>query len=109
MTWSLVGSDTFAMGTEVQVGLAVSSHDAARLATVTFDNVTVTPVGAPPPNVPPSVALTTPVSRRDLHRTGDDRAGGNGVRFDGTISRVDFYSGSTLARLRTPPHPSQWA
>ena len=43
VSWTLVGSDTFAMGATVYVGLAVTSHDATRLATVTFDNVTVTP------------------------------------------------------------------
>ena len=42
VTWTLVGSDTFSMGASVYVGLAVSSHDASRLATVTFDSVSVT-------------------------------------------------------------------
>jgi regulation of enolase protein 1 (concanavalin A-like superfamily) len=48
-SWTLVGSDTFAMPADVQVGLGVSSHDATRLATATFDNVTVRAVAAPPP------------------------------------------------------------
>jgi predicted amidohydrolase/regulation of enolase protein 1 (concanavalin A-like superfamily) len=39
--WTLVGSDSFAMGSDVYVGLAVSSHDNARLAAATFDNVVV--------------------------------------------------------------------
>jgi predicted amidohydrolase/regulation of enolase protein 1 (concanavalin A-like superfamily) len=41
VTWTLVGSDTFAMGADVYIGLAVSSHDDTRLATVVFDGVTV--------------------------------------------------------------------
>jgi hypothetical protein len=40
--WTLVGSDTFAMGTTVYVGLAVSSHTTSATATGTFDNVGVT-------------------------------------------------------------------
>jgi regulation of enolase protein 1 (concanavalin A-like superfamily) len=40
--WTLIGSDTFAMGADVYVGLAVSSHVTTELATVTFDNVAVT-------------------------------------------------------------------
>jgi subtilisin family serine protease len=39
--WTLVGSDTFAFGQTVLVGLAVSSHVAGTNATATFDNVTV--------------------------------------------------------------------
>jgi hypothetical protein len=32
------------MGTNVRVGLAVSSHDRTQLATAVFDNIKVTPV-----------------------------------------------------------------
>jgi subtilisin family serine protease/regulation of enolase protein 1 (concanavalin A-like superfamily) len=39
--WTLVGSDTFAMGSTVVVGLAVSSHVTGVNATATFDNVAV--------------------------------------------------------------------
>ena len=42
VNWTLVASDTFSMGATVHVGLAVSSHDATRAATATFDNVRVT-------------------------------------------------------------------
>lgn len=51
--WTLVASDTFAMPPTVYAGLAVSSHDATRLATATFDNVRVQTATPPPP--PPSV------------------------------------------------------
>ena len=40
-SWSLVASDTIAMGASAYVGLAVSSHDPAQLATATFDSVTI--------------------------------------------------------------------
>jgi predicted amidohydrolase len=40
-TWTPVGSDTFTMGPDVYVGLAVSSHTTSQTATATFDNVTV--------------------------------------------------------------------
>ena len=40
-TWTLVGSETYSMAASVYVGLAVSSHNAAELATATFDAVTV--------------------------------------------------------------------
>jgi regulation of enolase protein 1 (concanavalin A-like superfamily) len=39
MTWTLVGSDQIAMGSNVMVGLAVSSHTTATAAAVKFDHV----------------------------------------------------------------------
>ena len=38
-TWTLVGTDTIAMAADVFVGLAVTSHTTAALATATFDGV----------------------------------------------------------------------
>jgi regulation of enolase protein 1 (concanavalin A-like superfamily) len=40
-TWTVVGSDTFAMGSSVRIGLAASSHDSGALARGTFDHVEV--------------------------------------------------------------------
>jgi subtilisin family serine protease len=40
-TWTLVGTDSFVMGSTVYVGLAVTSHTTGASATCTFDNVTV--------------------------------------------------------------------
>jgi len=40
-TWSRVASDTFGMPADVLVGLAVSSHDPARLPTAVFDSVAI--------------------------------------------------------------------
>jgi regulation of enolase protein 1 (concanavalin A-like superfamily) len=42
VNWMLVGSDVFAVSAGVHVGLVVSSHDSSRLATATFDSVSVT-------------------------------------------------------------------
>jgi len=39
VTWTTVGTDSFSMAGPLYVGLAVSSHDVAQLATATFDNV----------------------------------------------------------------------
>ena len=39
VTWTFVGSDTFAMGSTALVGLAVSSHVSGTLATATFDKL----------------------------------------------------------------------
>lgn len=43
--WTLVGSDSIAWTGGVIAGLALTSHDNSRLATATFDSVTLTPTG----------------------------------------------------------------
>jgi len=42
-TWIACGSQTISMAGSVYIGMAVSSHDATKLCTATFDNVTCTP------------------------------------------------------------------
>ena len=41
VAWTLVGSDTIAMGANVFVGLAMSSHTTTTAAQATFDNVSI--------------------------------------------------------------------
>jgi subtilisin family serine protease len=41
VSWTLVGSDTIAMGANVYAGLAVTSHTTAASATCAFDRVTI--------------------------------------------------------------------
>ena len=99
VAWTLVASDSFAMPTEVHVGLAVSSHDATRLATATFDNVTVRPVTSappPPPNVAPSVSVTSPSHGSTFTAPATIAVAASAADSDGTVVRVDFYAGSTL-------------
>jgi subtilisin family serine protease len=50
-SWTQVGSDTFAMGRTVLIGLAVSSHVTGVTATAAFDGVTVTAGGSAPARV----------------------------------------------------------
>ena len=47
-SWQPIGSETIAMGPSVQVGLVVTSHDAARTATATFSNVSVSTAASAP-------------------------------------------------------------
>jgi endoglucanase len=51
VTWTPQGTNTFTIASTVYVGLALTSHDSANLATATFDNVTAPgwPNSAPPP------------------------------------------------------------
>lgn len=81
-SWSVVGSDTFAMGADVHVGLGVSSHDATRLATAGFDNVTVRSV-TPTPPPPPPPALPDPWKAQDIGAVG---AAGSAAASNGTFT-----------------------
>jgi regulation of enolase protein 1 (concanavalin A-like superfamily) len=68
--WTLLASDSFSIGPDVHVGLAVSSHDPSRTAAAVFDNVRVTAVTAPPPPPPPPPSLPTPWQAQDIGAVG---------------------------------------
>ncbi len=70
-SWTTVGSDTIGMAPTIYVGLAVSSHVTATLATATFASTTVT--AAPPP--PPPVSATETMV---FFRHGEKPSGGYG-------------------------------
>jgi len=95
ITWTTVGSDTFTLGTTVLVGLAVSSKVTGTNATATFDNVTVT-AATPQANVAPTVALTAPGNGTTLTAPATLNLSATASDSDGTVARVDFYSGSEL-------------
>ena len=63
-TWALVGNITAGLAFNVSAGLIATSHDVTRIATATFDNVTVT-VTPEVPNTPApaqSATGTTPTT-----------------------------------------------
>ena len=95
LTWTTVGSDTFTLGTTALVGLAVSSKVAGTNATATFDNVTVT-AATPQANVAPTVAITAPGSGTTLTAPATLTLSATASDSDGTVAKVDFYSGSQL-------------
>jgi regulation of enolase protein 1 (concanavalin A-like superfamily) len=86
--WTLVGSDSFTMGSTVLVGLAVSSHVTGVNATATFDNVAIQSFPRPTDVAP----LPSGWSQADLGVTpvaGDARAA-NGT-FTVTGSGADVW------------------
>jgi hypothetical protein len=112
VSWTAVGSDTFTMGSTVLVGLAVSSHVTGVNATATFDNVTVTAGGAPPPpqNVAPSVSLTSPAAGATFTAPATISIAASATDSDGTIAQVQFYAGATLLGTdTTAPYQITWS
>ena len=110
VAWAQVASDTFQMGTSVDVGLAVSSHVSGTLATATFDNVTVTAGGSGgSTNAAPSVSLTSPVAGASFTAPAVVAMAASAADTDGSIASVAFYAGSTLlGSATTAPYTFTW-
>lgn len=91
--WTVVGSATITMGTNVYIGLAVTSHNNTVLSAAVFDNVSVS--GNPPGNNPPSVNIISPTSGSTFTAPASFNISANASDTDGTITQVEFFSGST--------------
>ena len=83
------------MPANVLVGLAVSSHVSGVNATGTFDNVTVA-AGGTTSNVPPTVSLTSPSNGATYTAPANISLAATASDSDGSVTKVDFYSGTTL-------------
>jgi regulation of enolase protein 1 (concanavalin A-like superfamily)/sulfur relay (sulfurtransferase) complex TusBCD TusD component (DsrE family) len=106
-TWSQVGTQTLSLPTSFYVGLAVTSHDTSRHVTATFDNVVVL---APGSNQPPSVSLTAPANGATFTAPATMTVSATASDTDGTVARVDFYSGATLIGSdTTSPYSINWS
>jgi len=92
--WSTIGSTWISMPTTVYVGLAATSHDTSTTTTATFNNVAVRTGSAS--NAAPTVSVTSPVSGQTFTAPATISVTANASDSDGTISKVEFYRGSTL-------------
>ena len=107
-TWTQVGSDTFAMGTSVYIGLALSSHVSGVTTTATFDNVTVAGSAAPS-NGPPTVTLTSPSGGAAFTSPATISLAASASDTDGGVASVAFYAGSTLlGTVTSAPYGLTW-
>ena len=99
VTWTLVGSDTISMATNVYAGLALTSHDNTLLCTATMDSV----------GAPPSAALTTPAPGASFGAPANVLLTAGAFDTGAGISKVDFYNGATLLGTdSTPPYTFSW-
>jgi len=107
-TWTLIGSDAVPMGDNVYVGIAVTSHNTSTATDAVIDNFKVTQ--GTTSNQPPNVAITSPTDG-SIFTAGKDivvTAAANDA--DGTVSRVDFFAGSTsLGSVASAPYSVTWA
>ena len=79
----------------VYVGLAVTSHNTSATATATFTNVTAR-AATTGGNQPPTVSITSPAASATFTAPATMTVTASATDTDGTITKVDFYRGSTL-------------
>ncbi len=104
VTWTTI--DTMSISAaDVVVGLAVASGDPALAATATFDNVVVST-----PNQAPTVSLTAPANGATYTAPATVTMNATASDSDGTITKVDFYAGTTLIGTdTTSPYSVTWS
>jgi regulation of enolase protein 1 (concanavalin A-like superfamily) len=106
--WTLAGTQTVAMTADVYVGLAVTSHNASLASTATFTNVSVTVDGTG--NQPPTASLTSPTNGASFTAPASIAMAASAADSDGTVSRVEFYQGTTLLGTdTTSPYSYTWS
>ncbi len=76
-TYTQLASSTFTMGSNVTIGMAVTSRDVTRLNTATFDNVSVSAVNVPTPIPTPTPTPGTIVANEDTFVRSGAFAGTN--------------------------------
>ena len=99
IAWTEVGSATIAMGSDVFIGLAVTSHNTAKLSSTSFDNV----------NTSPAVSISSPVSSATFSAPATVAINATAADSEGTVAKVEFFSdGASLGVDTTPPYGFLW-
>jgi regulation of enolase protein 1 (concanavalin A-like superfamily) len=113
-TWTPVGQDTIALTGAVWVGLAVTSHDAARLATATIDKVSVIATGALPAGwqTMDVGSVGIPGSATATNGTFTVQGGGADISGSADAFRFAYYqlpgNGTVVARVATVQNVNIW-
>ncbi len=105
--WTLVSTATMNFPTEVFVGLATTAANNAALCTAVFDNVSVIKTTT---NQPPTVSLSGPLNGATFTAPASIRLVANAADGDGSISKLDFFQGTTLINTQTLfPYDYTWS
>ena len=100
VTWSNVGAGSYAL-------TAVAVDNAGASTTSGAVSLTVTPAAA---NVPPTVSITSPVAGTSVVAPASVVVSADASDGDGSVSRVDFYAGTTLIGSdNTAPYSVTWS
>jgi hypothetical protein len=100
VNWTQIGStQTITMAQNVFIGLAVSSDTNSALATATFDNVSITTVTAPAPNIASISPASGPVGTMVTISGSGFGSSQNGsvVTLSGTSMQVNTWSDTSIS------------
>ena len=113
-SWTLVGSDTFAMPADVLVGLASTAHDVSAIATATFDNVSVLAGQDLPTGWTSSDIGVVGKAGSASHDAGTFKVSGAGADIWGTVDAFHFAwrtlpaDGEIVARVASVTGSNTW-
>lgn len=108
-SWTTVRSVTVSMSSTALVGFAVASRSKTSSLTATLDNVSVNGTSWTGVNLPPTVSLTSPASGSSYGSPATVALAATAADADGTIAKVEFYSGTTLLSAdTTSPYKFSW-
>ncbi len=100
VAWTVVGSDTVVMASNVFVGLALTSHNNAALCTATIDAVAL----------PRSVRLTSPAAGAAFVAPATVPLAAAASDPGASITRVDYFNGAAAIGSSTaPPYAFSWS
>ena len=108
-TWTLIGTDAVPMVDTVYVGIAATSHNTSVATDAVVDSFKVTQ-GASTTNQPPTVAITSPTGGSTFSAGSNVAVSAAANDSDGTVSRVDFFVGTTqIGSDTTAPYSATWS
>jgi hypothetical protein len=91
----------------VYVGIATTSHNTTTATDAVLDNFKVTPSGSAS-NQPPNVGITSPADGSTFTAGTDIMVNAAANDADGTVSRVDFFAGTTqIGSSTTAPYSAK--
>src|SRR5262245_47483364 len=108
-TWKSMGTDAIPMADTVYVGIATTCHKANQATDAVLDSLSITSLGSSP-NQPPQAAITSPADGSIFTAGKDIVVTAAASDTDETVSRVDFFAGSTsLGSVTSAPYWVTWA
>ena len=110
VNWTGIGTVSVHFSSSVLVGLATASHSKVAGAAATIGNVTINGTAMfDTANVAPTVSLVTPAPAAAFPAPASVSMTATASDPDGTVAKVDFYSGTTLLGSdTTSPYGYTW-
>jgi M6 family metalloprotease-like protein len=104
INWILMDVETIAMQQQIFVGIAVASGNGANTTIAQFDEVSVISE-----NIKPTVSITSPANNSNFTAPLNTVITVNASDADGSVTKVDFFNGSTLLGTdNTAPYSLSW-